>query len=52
MALTTPSAATLTAAPLGAGIAVTTLYVLGLLALYYTTILRHTTEAKIDAARS
>jgi hypothetical protein len=40
------------AAPLGAGIAITMLYVIGLLALYYTTILRHTTEAKIDAARS
>jgi hypothetical protein len=40
------------AAPLGAGIAVTTLYILGLLALYYTTILRHTTEAKMSEARS
>jgi hypothetical protein len=40
------------AAPLGAGIAVTTLYVIGLLALYYTTILRHTTEARLEAARS
>ncbi|APW63928.1 hypothetical protein [Paludisphaera borealis] len=40
------------AAPLGAGIAVTLLYIIGLLALYYTTILRHTTEAKMNAARS
>ena len=40
------------AAPLGAGIAVTTLYIIGLLALYYMTILRHTTDAKMDAARS
>jgi hypothetical protein len=40
------------AAPLGAGIAVTTLYVLGLLALYYTTILRHTSEARLEAARA
>jgi hypothetical protein len=40
------------AAPLGAGIAVTLLYVIGLLALYYTTVLRHTTDAKLNAARS
>jgi hypothetical protein len=40
------------AVPLGAGIAVTTLYIVGLLALYYTTILRHTTEAKMSEARS
>jgi hypothetical protein len=40
------------AAPLGAGIAVTILYLIGLLALYYTMILRHTSEARMNAARS
>jgi hypothetical protein len=40
------------AAPIGAGIAVTLLYIIGLLALYYTTILRHTTDSKMNAARS
>ena len=40
------------AVPLGVGIVVTLLYIVGLLALYYSTVLRNTTEAKMTAARS
>ncbi|AMV38894.1 hypothetical protein [Planctomyces sp. SH-PL62] len=40
------------ALPLGIGIGLGLFYVVGLLGLYYLTILRNTTDAKLDAARS
>ncbi|MDG3003379.1 hypothetical protein [Paludisphaera mucosa] len=40
------------AVPLGVGIGVALIYVIGLLALYYSTVLRNTTDAKMTAARS
>lgn len=40
------------AVPLGVGVFVTLGYIAGLLGLYYLTVLRNTTDAKLDAARS
>ncbi|WP_165071537.1 hypothetical protein [Paludisphaera rhizosphaerae] len=40
------------AVPLGVGFGIAILYIAGLLTLYYTTILRNTTDAKMSAARS
>jgi len=40
------------AVPLGVGVFVTLAYIAGLLGLYYLTVLRNTTDAKLDAARS
>lgn len=40
------------AVPLGVGFGVAILYIIGLLALYYLTILRNTTDAKMTAVRS
>ena len=40
------------AVPLGIGLATALVFILGLQSLYYLTILRNTTDAKLDAARS
>jgi hypothetical protein len=40
------------AGPIGIGLATALLFILGLQTLYYVTILRNTTDAKLDAARS
>ncbi len=50
------SEATLSAAgvagPLGIGLAAALVFIFGLQSLYYWTVLRNTTDAKLDAARS
>ncbi len=40
------------AVPLGIGLAAALMFIFGLQSLYYWTVLRNTTDAKLDAARS